>query len=125
MKKTMLLTLILFVSIAASALASGSSAPEAGNFPNAGQDPLLVTETVKCVVVKITDDGKIVVRDVGQEEAKWLAYSKKTKFQAQDKKAFGGRKKLQAADLAVGQELKVTLRPATGEVTKVRVLKKG
>ncbi len=82
-----------------------------------------MTETVKCVVVDVLDDGRIVVRDKETEEPFWLGYNEKTRFTAQDKKAFG-KKKLQAADLAVGHELKVTLRPTTGEVTKVRVLKK-
>lgn len=104
------------------ALASGSV-----NLPQAGPvetDPLTVTETMKCRITAIEADGTILVQDEGSEEAHPLAYSQKTRITAQRKKDFDGRRKLELSDLVVGQDLKVTHRPATGEVLQVKVLKK-
>ncbi|MEM7587931.1 MAG: hypothetical protein AAF560_31370, partial [Acidobacteriota bacterium] len=82
-----------------------------------------VTETLKCVITEIKPDGTVVVRDKKQETTHALAINKNTRFTAQSKKEFGGRKELKVADLKVGQELKVVKRQVNGEVLRVRVLK--
>ena len=104
------------------AMASGSVGLPQG--APAAVDPLTVTETMKCRITAIEADGTILVQDEGSEESHPLAYGQKTRITAQRKKDFDGRRKLELSDLAVGQNLKVTHRPATGEVLQVKVLKK-
>ncbi len=105
------------------ALASGSVGLPQGA-PTAEVDPLTVTETMKCRITAIEADGTILVQDEGAEESHPLAYGEKTRITAQRKKDFDGRRNLEISDLTVGQNLKVTHRPATGEVLQVKVLKK-
>jgi len=121
MKKALLLVLALTFLLSTQALASGSSgAPASASVP---QDPLTVTETMKCIVTAVRQDGTVMVRDRKGEPEHPLRLTAKTRLSAQDKQAFDGRKKLDLADLAIGQSLRVTLRPATGEVTRIKVLK--
>jgi hypothetical protein len=76
------------------------------------------------VVTEIRPDGTVLVWDGEDSPAFPLPYSKKTRFVAQDKSEFDGRKKLAIADLEVGHRIKMTVRPATKEVLRVKVLKK-
>ena len=122
MKKCLLVLLALFCLGVAPAFASGSTGlPKAAPMP---VDPLTVTEVMKCRITAIEDDGTILVQDEGAEDTHPLAYNQRTRFTAQRKKDFDGRRKLELGDLAVGQMLKVTHRPATGEILQVKVLKK-
>ncbi len=121
MKKTTLLILALFLLTAAQAMASGSVGVPRG--AEVATDPLTVTETMKCIVTAIREDGTVIVRDKGEEIEHPLRYDEKTKVTAKSKKEFDGRKQLEIADLKVGHELRVTHRPATGEVLKIKVLK--
>lgn len=114
-----ILTLLLLTTLPAFASGPNSPSPNAaGAFP---EDPLLVTETVRCRVVDVRDDGTILVNDDGT--IKRLNYDETTSVWAQKKKNWDGRKKLAIADIAVGQELKVTVQPASGKVLKVKVKK--
>ena len=121
MQKAIAATLFLSLLCPALVLASGPSSP--ARAPFAEQDALTVTETIRCVVTEIREDGVIIVQDVDESPAHPLPFGKKTKFVAQNKNEFDGKKKLAAADLKVGHQLKVTVRPATGEVVRVKVLK--
>ena len=64
-----------------------------------------------------------MVKDKDTGKVHPLALNYKTKLSAQNKKAFGGRKELEASDLAVGQKLKVVTRQVNGEVLRVKILK--
>ncbi len=125
MKKALLMflaTSLLFSTLAMASGSSGSSGvPSSGG--SASVDPYKVTETLKCVVTEVKPDGTVMVRDSKKETAHVLSFSHNTKLSAQDKKAFGGRKTLEVADLKVGQQLKVVMRQVNGEVLRVRVLK--
>lgn len=124
MKKTILTTLILSLVFSGVILASGSSSgPSPARDSFSEQAALRVTHTVQCVVTEIRADGTILVRDSQERPAHALPYGKKTRFMAQSKKDFDGRKKLAATDLKVGQKIKVTLVPETMEVLRVKVLK--
>ena len=121
MRKAILFVLASSFLFSFQALASGSSgAPSSAGVP---RDPLTVTETMKCVVTAIREDGTVMVRDKPGAPEHPLLLTAKTKVSAQDKQAFDGRKKLELADLEVGQMLRVTHRPATGETVKIKVLK--
>lgn len=123
MKKTSFILLTLTLWLGASALmASGSSAPSIAT-PSTAPDPLLVTETMKCRVTQIADRGQIKIQDPKTQEESWILVTEDTKLLAQDKKAFDGRRKLEHTDLAVGQTLRITHRPNTGEVVKIKVLR--
>ncbi len=123
MKKILLLALASFLVCSTLALASGSSGGSGRPPAASAVDPYQVTETMKCTVTEIKENGMIMVKDSKTGKVHPLAISHKTKLTAQDKKAFGGRKEIEAADLAVGHELKVVNRQVNGEVLKVKVLK--
>lgn len=124
MKKTIFVALASFLAISTLALASGSSGG-GGATPSGGSsvDPYNVTQMMKCTITEIKDGGTIMVKDSKTGEVHPLAINYKTKLSAQNKKAFGGRKELKAADLVVGHELKIVTRQVNGEVLRVKVLK--
>ncbi|MDA8016347.1 MAG: hypothetical protein MPN21_02765 [Thermoanaerobaculia bacterium] len=124
MRKTLLLTLLFAMLGTGLAYASGSSGPSpaVGTF---GADPLAVTEVMKCTVTRIAENGSVYIRDGEGQPERLLSYSEDTRFVAQKKKEFDGRKRLGIEDLKVGQRLRVTVRPATQEVVRVKVLKQG
>lgn len=123
MKKAILIVLASSLVFSTMALASGSSGGSGVPSGGGSVDPYKVTEMMKCVVTEIKPDGTIMVRDSKTEKVHPLALKYNTKLSAQDKKAFDGRKELKAADLAVGQVLKVTARQVNGEVLRVKILK--
>ena len=122
MRKTILWTLCLALIACGTAFASGTSGPSpaTGSF---GADPHMVTETIRGTVTRVVGDGGVFVRIAEDQPEFLLPYSDDTRFVAQSKKEFDGRKKLRPADLKSGHELKITLRPATLEIVKVKVLK--
>ena len=121
MKKAILIVLAASLLCSTLAMASGSSG--SSGVPSASHDPYTVTEVMKCVITEIKPDGTVVVRDKKKETEHSLVFNFKTKFSAQDKAAFGGRKQLEAKDLKVGQQIKVTQRKVNGEVLRIKVLK--
>ena len=122
MKKAIFLVCVLSLLLATQVMASGSSGGYSGG-GSASSGSMTVTQTHKCIITYIRADGTVMVQDKPGAPEHPLRFSKKTKLSAQDKKQFDGRKKLDVADLKVGQELKVTHRPASGEVLKIKVLK--
>jgi hypothetical protein len=120
MKKNLLSCLALALLVPSLALASGASVPTASL--NTAADPMSVTETLKCTVVEIAQDGTVVVKDNASGQVNQLALEDDTPITTKNKAAFGGRKALQASDLAVGQVLKITHRPAAQEIVRIRVL---
>ena len=123
MKKTLLLAFASCLVFSTMALASGSSG--GSGVPSGGStvDPYKVTEMMKCTITEVKPSGTIMVKDSKTGEVHPLTINYKTKLTAQDKKAFDGRKELEASDLAVGQRLKVVTRQVNGEVLRVKVLK--
>ena len=125
MKRTTLT--LSFVSLllgfgAGAALASGSSYPAAATAP--AEDPMLVTESMKCRVVEIrAEENALKIQDPKTEKTSWITLDEDTRLLAQDKKAFDGRKKLEFADLENGQLLRIQHRPNTGQVLKIKVLR--
>lgn len=123
MKTFGIIAMALVLSLSASTLwASGSTAPAYAT-PETAPDPLLVTQTMKCEVLEIAERGQVKIRDPKTQEVSWIQVTEDTKVLAQDKKAFDGRKKLERTDLAEGQMLRITHRPNTGEVVKIKVLR--
>lgn len=124
MKKTVFIVLASSLLLSTLAAASGSSGG-GGGLPSGGTsiDPYHVTEMMKCVVTEIRADGTVIVRDAKAETTHALAVNSKTKFSAQNKKAFDGRKQIEVSDLKVGHQLKVVKRQVNGEILRVKVLK--
>ncbi|MEO1086285.1 MAG: hypothetical protein AAFY88_18775 [Acidobacteriota bacterium] len=127
MKKTARLLLIasfLMTFAALPAWASGTSYP-AASAPAVQQDPLLVTESLKGQVLEIrADQNAVKILDPKTEEISWIQIGDDTRLRAQNRKAFDGRKKIDFADLQVGQVLRIQHRPHTGEVLRIKVLRK-
>ena len=116
--------LIVFIALwigSASVFASGTSYPAAATVPNA--DPMTVTKTMKCRVLEVAPSGALKIQDPKTEDISWIRLSEDTKLRAQDKKAFDGRKKLEANDLQVGQMLRITHRPHDGAILRIKVLR--
>ena len=123
MKKTLLLAVLALFWLSGSALlASGSSVAT----PSAVHtvDPHLVTETMKCRVTALAEAGKVQIQDPKTEEKSWIQITEDTRITAKKKKAFDGRKKLDPQDIEVGQMLRITHRPHTGEIVRIKVLAK-
>lgn len=122
MKHVVVVTLALSLAFSTLAAASGSSGLPSPAVPS-NNDPLVVTETLKCEIVAIREDGTILVRDGKDQPVHPLPYGESTRVVAQSKKEFDGRKKLEREDLRVGHQLRVTYLPGTGEVVRIKVLK--
>lgn len=121
MKKIVLIAVTVLIATTGAAFASGTSYPSAATVGE--QDPMLVTKSMKCLVLDIAPSGELKIQDPKSEEVSWIRLSDDTKLRAQDKKAFNGRKKLEPSDLQVGQMLRITHRPHDGAVLKIKVLR--
>ncbi len=133
----MLLTILLLAAVPAAAqrrgdaVAAANAAKEAFSEANragarAGAEqasPGISNRTVKVVVTAILEDGSVEV--VGEAEPlratirPWIA----VELVAQDRKQFGGRKKIGWGELGVGHRLKLTFRATSAELLKAKVLK--
>ncbi|MEM1176872.1 MAG: hypothetical protein AAGM22_00890 [Acidobacteriota bacterium] len=120
--RILLIASFLMAFAATSVWASGTSYPAAA--APVEQDPLLVTKSMKCRVLEIrADQNAVKIQDPKTEEISWIQIGEQTRLRAQNRKAFDGRKKIDFADLQVGQLLRIQHRPNTGEVLRVKVLR--
>jgi hypothetical protein len=87
-----------------------------------GQYPTDVTRSVKLVIKEINHDGSVVLLDIEREESVGLQLTDEVELSALKKKDFGGRKKLEIADLKVGQIVKVRYRTSDGQVLSIKVI---
>ena len=101
--------------------ASGTSYPSAATAPT--EDPMLVTKTLKCLLLEVNDQGALKIQNTKTEEVGWIRLGEDTELRAKNKKAFDGRKQLDVSDLKAGQWLRVTHRPHDGAILKIKVLK--
>lgn len=107
--------------VAAASVASTPSGHKTG--AGAGVDPSSVTESVKLTIRDVDPEtNRIRVFDPETEEVHVIALSDKMRLTARRKKDFGGRRKLEFADLAAGQTVKVTYRTDDGRITSIQVL---
>lgn len=102
------------------ALASGSVRPPSAS--GGTESPFRSTAYMRCTVVEVHDEQRLVVRDRGAERPHVITIPEGIGIRAKDKAAFGGRKRLTFADFAPGQELRVAVDVETGRVLQVRVL---
>ncbi|MEM1206656.1 MAG: hypothetical protein AAGN66_25700 [Acidobacteriota bacterium] len=121
MKKKVLLTALVVCFLGSSALLASATYPRASYAPT---DPALVTQTTKVRLTEIAEQGRLRVVDPKTEEVGWIQIGEDTEMRAQKKKDFDGRRKLELADLAVGQMLRITHMPETGQIVRIQVLKK-
>ncbi len=87
-----------------------------------GQYPPDVTRSGKLVVKEINPNGTVVFFDTEKEESVAIQLTEKVELSAQKKKDFGGRKKLEFADLKVGQIVKLRYRTSDGEILSVKII---
>ncbi|REJ73873.1 MAG: hypothetical protein DWQ36_10420 [Acidobacteria bacterium] len=92
--------------------------------PSSGPDPAVATVVVDAVIARITAEGTLVLRpeEEGAEPIE-LRLPEEVRIRAQRKKDFDGRRKLEFADLRVGQRLRLTVLPAENRLVGVTVLK--
>ena len=119
--KSLILVLAAALLAPSLAFASGIEVPGAIREPFPEQDPMVVTQKLKCVVVNIEDDGTLLVEDDRGRHR--IAYDADLKVFPQDKRQFDGRKKLSMDDIEVGHRIKVTVRPAAREIVSIQVLR--
>ncbi|MEJ2086325.1 MAG: hypothetical protein P8Y44_11705 [Acidobacteriota bacterium] len=87
-----------------------------------GQYPTDVTRSVKLVVKEVHPNGSVVFLDTEREESMAVQVTESVELTAKKKKDFGGRKKLEFADLAVGQIVKVRYRTSDGQILSIQVI---
>ena len=121
MKRLSFLLIVALMLGTGAVYGSGTSYPAAATAPS--PDPMTVTKTIKCLVLEVGPTGALKIQNPKTEEVSWIRLSDDTKLRAQDKKAFDGRKKLEANDLQAGQMLRITHRPHDGAILKIKVLR--
>ena len=115
-----LLTVALISPAAAMSSVDGAQSP--WDSAEDGQYPTEVTRSVKLVVKEINPNGSVVFLDTEREESVAVQITEKVDLTAKKKKDFGGRKKLEFADLAVGQIVKLRYRTSDGEILSIQVI---
>ena len=109
---------LLSILIAGSAFASVRAAEPVG-----GPDPAVATVAFDAEVREIRADGTLVLAPEKAGELIEIRIPEGVQIRAQKKKDFDGRRKLEFADLEVGQRLRLTVLPAEQRLVGVTVLK--
>jgi hypothetical protein len=114
------LTLALLVAAGSGPVAASVRAAGAPTGPN----PAVATIAIDVVLTEIGDDGTLLLtpEEPGAEPIE-LRIPEGVKIRAQRKKEFDGRRKLEFADLQVGQRLRLTVLPSEQRLVDVTVLK--
>jgi hypothetical protein len=117
--------LLVAASLAGPAAAQGSgNAPlaELGNADSSSDWPFLVTRTLAGKILWIKKDvhETLIVVEDGQGRRGVFTVNQKSRFKADKKTEYAGRKRISADDIAVGQLVKVTFVPDTGRVVQLR-----
>jgi len=117
--------LLATASMAALAGAQGSgNAPlaELGSADSSADSPFLVTRTLagKLLWIKKDQHETLIVVEDGQGRRGVLTINQKTRFRADKKTEYSGKKRISVDDLEVGQLVKVTFVPDNGRVVEVR-----
>jgi hypothetical protein len=82
------------------------------------------TRVLRYIVTEVGEGGMLHLRPETGEDEEIVAHIEETvRIRAQDKAAFGGRKKLTIFDIQPGQRLRVTVLPSQERVVSVVVLK--
>ena len=81
-------------------------------------------EHFRCTVTKVLPDRVLMIKDEETKSFRFLEVPPTASLKAKKKADFGGRRKLEFEDLAVGHQIKVTYTIATGEISKIQVLGK-
>ncbi len=90
-----------------------------------GIDPTSVIASAKLKVRRVeSEPNRLYLFDPQTEKTHVVVISEKTKLTARRKKDFDGRRKLDFADLASGQTLKISYRTDDGRITSIQVLEK-
>lgn len=106
--------------------ASGTSSsgtnvgPTPNNQPNTA---FTSTQTMVCLVVALKEPNLILLEDPKTGEKFPYRLASRIRLRAKNKADFDGRRKLTFADLAPGQEVKVSIAPARHEVISLKVLR--
>lgn len=117
-----MLTLLTVLLIPAALLASVDGAQSPWDAEEDGQYPTDVTRSVKLIVKEIHPNGSVVFLDAEREASVAVQITDRVDLTAKKKKDFGGRKKLEFADLKVGQIVKVRYRTSDGEILSIQVI---
>ena len=112
----------LTLGVSAPSMASVDGAQSPWDSVEDGQYPTEVTRSVKLVVKEIHPNGGVVFIDTELEESHTIQVAEDIQLTARKKKDFGGRKKLEFADLKVGQVVKLTFRTSDGAILGITIL---
>lgn len=121
-KLTLCLLLASALAVPATLMASVDDAQSPWDAEEDGQYPTDVTRSVKLVVKEVHPNGSVVFLDTEREESMAVQVTDQVELTAKKKKDFGGRKKLEFADLAVGQIVKVRYRTSDGQILSIQVI---
>jgi len=121
-KWTLCLLFASAVVVPATLFASVDGAQSPWDAEEDGQYPTDVTRSVKLVVKEVHPNGSVVFLDTEREESMAVQVTDEVELTAKKKKDFGGRKKLEFADLAVGQIVKVRYRTSDGQILSIQIV---
>ena len=127
MNRTTISTLAIAVALLLTGGLAFASTPTGGQTGNTkeGLSASDVTASVQFKVRRVeTDPNRIYLFDERSEKVHVVVVSEKTRLTARRKKDFDGRRKLEFADLELGQTLKVVYRLDDGHITSIQVVEK-
>ncbi len=125
MRKTLSFFLIVLTLVAMATLTSPAAAAPSDTAVSTeahadGAAPGVITDTRKCRVVDVRENRLLTLYDIKTEKKMTVLLGEDVKIEARSKKQFG-KKKLEFAHLAKGQNVKVNIRTDTGQITKVTI----
>jgi hypothetical protein len=125
--KRIFMTLLIATAGFAIAMASGTSSsgttvgPTPSNSSAGGA--FSATRTMKCLVVELREPNLILLEDTKTGEQLAYRLADRIRLRVKNKADFGGRKRIEFADLAPGQEVRVSINPQRYEIVSLKVLR--
>ncbi|MDH3628552.1 MAG: hypothetical protein OEV00_08180 [Acidobacteriota bacterium] len=121
MTRTILVLWLLVTIVAMPLMASGpSSSSSSTNDPGFGS--FSTVDSRRCDLLEIRAEERVLrVFDKVTRKEVLVVIDERTVIRAQKKSSFDGRRRLEFADLAIGQELIVTTDTQSGQVSAIRI----
>ena len=127
MNRVAFATLFLAMALPATALAqgSGSTGPavpnRVGNYGDNPQPPFLVTGALEGKVAEIRSDQRLIIIEDKNGKRLQFRLDEKTKFRADKRTEYAGKKDLGLGDFELGQPVRVTYIASNNIATELRL----
>ncbi len=127
MNRVAFATLFLAMALPATALAQGSGSTglavpnRVGNYPDNPQRPFLVTGALEGKVAEIRSDQHLIIIEDKNGKRLQFRLDEKTKFRADKRTEYAGKKDLGPGDFELGQPVRVTYIASNNIATELRL----